>query len=190
MPAQHWPFLPKHHAPPPTSSQLGVSFVPTSSVLPLRQPSTYKSALFIPYSPCATFRSLPLLRPLCTCSAPLLSRGGAGISVRSARIHARSTRIRSECPAAASHAAGPSVQHRPQRAAAAGLAASLQKHVERVHHAFTQVGRTARLQQRAQFEGFGHAVLVDIRQQVLIPLAAQDDLGVVVVKVHLWRLKG
>ena len=66
------------------------------------------------------------------------------------------------------------------------LAAPLQKHVERVHHAFAQVGRAAGRQQGAEFEGFGDAVLVDVCQHVLIPLATQDDLGVVVVKVDLW----
>lgn len=70
-----------------------------------------------------------------------------------------------------------------------GLAASLQKHVEGVHHAFTQVSGTASLQQGAKFEGFGDAVLIDVCQHVLIPLATQDDLGVIMVKVDLWRLK-
>lgn len=69
------------------------------------------------------------------------------------------------------------------------LAASLQEHVEGVHHAFAQVGGAAGRQQGAEFKGFGDAVLVDVRQHVLIPLATQDDLGVVVVKVDLWRLK-
>lgn len=68
-----------------------------------------------------------------------------------------------------------------------GLAASLQKHVEGVHHAFTQVSGTARRQQGTKLEGFGDSVLVDVRQHVLISLATQDDLGVVVVKVDLQR---
>lgn len=67
------------------------------------------------------------------------------------------------------------------------LAASLQKHVQGVHHAFMQVRGAAGRQQGAEFEGFGDAVLVDVCQHVLIPLAAQDDLGVVVVKVDLGR---
>lgn len=69
------------------------------------------------------------------------------------------------------------------------LAASLQEHIEGVHHALTQVSGAARRQQVAEFEGFGNAVLVDVSQHVLILLTAQDDLGVVVVKVHLWRYK-
>lgn len=69
------------------------------------------------------------------------------------------------------------------------LAASLQEHVEGVHHAFAQVGGAAGRQQGAEFKGFGDTVLVDVRQHVLIPLATQNDLGVVVVKVDLWRLK-
>lgn len=68
-------------------------------------------------------------------------------------------------------------------------AASLQEHVEGVHHAFAQVGGAAGCQQGAQFEGFGDTILVDVCQYVLIPLAAQDDLGVVVVKIDLWRKK-
>lgn len=66
-----------------------------------------------------------------------------------------------------------------------GLAAPLQQHVEGVNHAFTQVRGTARRQQGAEFERFGDTVLIDVRQQILLPLAAQDDLGVVVVKIHL-----
>lgn len=65
------------------------------------------------------------------------------------------------------------------------LAASLQQHVEGVHHAFAQVGGAAGRQQRAEFEGFGDTILVDVRQHVLVPLATQDDLGVVMVKVNL-----
>jgi len=74
-------------------------------------------------------------------------------------------------------------------AASGGLAAPLQKHVEGVHHALAQVGGAPGRQQGAEFEGFGDAVLVDVRQHVLIPLATQDDLGVVVVKVDLRRWK-
>ena len=70
-----------------------------------------------------------------------------------------------------------------------GLAASLEKQVEGVDHAFTQVSRAARCQQVAEFEGFGDTVLIDVCQHVLISLATQDDLGVVMVKVDLWRLK-
>lgn len=69
------------------------------------------------------------------------------------------------------------------------LAAPLQQHVEGVLHAFTQVAGAARRQQGAQFEGFGHSVLVDVRQHVLFFLAAKDDLGVVVVEVDLWEGK-
>lgn len=65
------------------------------------------------------------------------------------------------------------------------LAASLQKHIEGIHHALPQVSRAAGLQQGAELEGFGDAVLVNVRQHVLICLATQDDLGVIVVKVHL-----
>lgn len=68
-----------------------------------------------------------------------------------------------------------------------GLSASLQQHVQRVHHACTQICWTARCQQGAEFEGFGDTILVDICQYVLISLATKDDLGVVVVKVDLWR---
>lgn len=67
------------------------------------------------------------------------------------------------------------------------LAASLQKHVEGVHHAFPQVGGASGCQQGAEFEGFGDTVLVDVCQHVLIALATQDYLGVVVVKVDLWK---
>lgn len=66
-----------------------------------------------------------------------------------------------------------------------GLAASLQKHVEGIHHALPQVSRAARLQQGAEFEGFGDAVFVNVCQHILLPLATQDDLGVIVVKVNL-----
>lgn len=67
------------------------------------------------------------------------------------------------------------------------LAASLQKHVQGVHDALAQVAGAARRQQGAQFEGLGDSVLVDVCQHVFTSLAAQDDLGVVVVKVDLWR---
>lgn len=67
------------------------------------------------------------------------------------------------------------------------LAAPLQQHFERVEHALAQVGGAAGCQQRAELEGLGDAVLVDVGQHVLVLLAAQDDLGVVVVKVHLWE---
>lgn len=69
------------------------------------------------------------------------------------------------------------------------LTAPLQQHVERVLHALTQVAGAARRKQGAQFEGFGHAFLIDVRQHVLFSLAAEDDLGVVVVEVDLWESK-
>lgn len=65
------------------------------------------------------------------------------------------------------------------------LAAPLQQHVEGVLHALTQVAGAARRQQGAQVEGFGHSLLVDVRQHVLFFLAAKDDLGVIVVEVDL-----
>lgn len=65
------------------------------------------------------------------------------------------------------------------------LAASLQKHVQGVHHAFPQVSGAARRQQGAELEGFGDPVLVDVGQHVLVSLATKDDLGVVVVEVDL-----
>lgn len=65
------------------------------------------------------------------------------------------------------------------------LAAPLQEHVQGVHHALAQVSGAARRQQGAEFEGFGDAVLVDVGQHVLVSLAAEDDLGVVVVEVDL-----
>lgn len=68
---------------------------------------------------------------------------------------------------------------------AKALAASLQEHVEGVHHALAQVGGAARCQQGAELEGFGDAVLVDVGQHVLVSLTAEDDLGVVVVEVDL-----
>lgn len=79
-------------------------------------------------------------------------------------------------------------QHCPEHITVS-LAASLQKHVEGVHHAFTQVGGTAGRQQGAEFEGFGNTILINVCQHVLISLATQDDLGVVVVKIHLYRKK-
>lgn len=67
------------------------------------------------------------------------------------------------------------------------LAASLQEHVEGVHHAFAQVSGAARGQQGAELKGFGDTVLVDVGQHVLVALTAKDDLGVVVVEVDLWK---
>lgn len=69
------------------------------------------------------------------------------------------------------------------------LAAALQQHVEGVHHALAQVAGAARRQQGAELEGFGHPLLVDVRQHVVLSLAAEDDLGVVVVEVDLWEGK-
>lgn len=69
------------------------------------------------------------------------------------------------------------------------LAASLQQHVKGVDHAFSQVSGAARCQEGSKCEGFRDAVLIDVRQHVLVLLAAEDDLGVVVVKVYLWRYK-
>ena len=68
-----------------------------------------------------------------------------------------------------------------------GLAAPLQKHIERVHQTLTQVSGATGRQQGAKVEGFGDTVLVDVCQHILIPLGTQDDLGVIVVKVNLWR---
>jgi len=62
----------------------------------------------------------------------------------------------------------------------------LHQHAEGVLHALAQVCGAAGRQQGAQLEGGGHALLVDVGQQVLVLLAAQDDLGVVVIKVDLW----
>lgn len=70
-----------------------------------------------------------------------------------------------------------------------GLAASLKEHIEGVHQALAQVVGAARRQQGAELECFRDSFLVDVRQHVLIPLAAQDDLGVIMVKVNLWRKK-
>lgn len=67
------------------------------------------------------------------------------------------------------------------------LDASFEQHVQGVHDALAQVAGAARRQQGAQFEGLGDSVLVDVGQHVFTSLAAQDDLGVVVVKVDLWR---
>jgi hypothetical protein len=48
-----------------------------------------------------------------------------------------------------------------------------------------QVCGAAGGEQGAQSEGGGHTLLVDVCQHVLLPLGAQDDLGVVVVEVDL-----
>lgn len=111
--------------------------------------------------------------------------------IGSAHIRPSSTRLAQilseclfHCGTADARSIGLSVQQRPKHTTV-GLAASLQKHIEGVHHAFTQVSGTARRQQGAKFEGFGDAVLIDVCQHVLISLATQDDLGVVMVKVDL-----
>ncbi len=50
-----------------------------------------------------------------------------------------------------------------------------------------QVRRAAGHEQGAEPQRRGHAVLVDVRQEVFLALIAQDDLGVIVVEVHLWE---
>lgn len=65
------------------------------------------------------------------------------------------------------------------------LVASLQEHVQRVLHPLLQLRRAARHQQCGQPEGGGEPVLVDVGEQVLLVLAADDDLRVVVVEIHL-----
>lgn len=77
-----------------------------------------------------------------------------------------------------------SVEFSPRRISVA-LAASLQEHVQGVHHAFAQVSGAPRRQQGAEFEGFGDTVLVDVGQHVLVSLTAKDDFGVVMVEVDL-----
>lgn len=63
--------------------------------------------------------------------------------------------------------------------------ASLQQHVQGILQTTAQVRGAARAEQRAQLEGGGSSLLVDVRQQVFVLLCAQDELGVVVVEVHL-----
>lgn len=63
--------------------------------------------------------------------------------------------------------------------------ASLQQHVQGILQTTTQVRSAARAEQRAQLEGGGGSLLVDVRQQIFVLLGAQDELGVVVVEVHL-----
>lgn len=63
--------------------------------------------------------------------------------------------------------------------------ASLQQHVKCIVHAAAQVRRAAGNEQGAEPQRGGHAVLVDVRQEVFFTLIAQDDLGVIVVEVHL-----
>lgn len=77
-----------------------------------------------------------------------------------------------------------SVEFSPRRISVA-LAASLQEHVQGVHHAFAQVSGAPQRQQGAEFEGFGDTVLVDVGQHVFISLTAKDDFGVVMVEVDL-----
>lgn len=63
--------------------------------------------------------------------------------------------------------------------------APLQQHVKCIVHAAAQVCRAAGHKQGAELQRGGHAVLVDVRQEVFLALIAQDDLGVIVVEVHL-----
>lgn len=63
--------------------------------------------------------------------------------------------------------------------------ASLQQHVQGILQTTAQVRGAAHAEQRAQLEGGGSSLLVDVRQQVFVLLCAQDELGVVVVEVHL-----
>lgn len=64
-------------------------------------------------------------------------------------------------------------------------AAALQQHIQCILETAAQICGAARGKQRAQFEGGGRSLLVDVRQQVFLLLRAQDELGVVVVEVHL-----
>lgn len=64
--------------------------------------------------------------------------------------------------------------------------ASLQQHVQGILQTTAQVRGAARAEQRAQLEGGGGSLLVDVRQQVFVLLCAQDELGVVVIEVHLF----
>lgn len=63
---------------------------------------------------------------------------------------------------------------------------SLQQHVQGILQTTAQVRGAARAEQRAQLEGGGGSLLVDVRQQVFVLLCAQDELGVVVIEVHLF----
>lgn len=124
---------------------------------------------------------------------PLLSHGGATVFIHFSQVHPQTCPSRTDpseswfhCSTAVAQWVDSSLELCPKHIIV-GLAASLQKHVEGVHHAFAQVGGAARRQQGAEFEGFGDAVLVYVCQHVLIPLATQDDLGVVMVKIDLRR---
>ena len=184
-------------------SPLRFTFVPTSSsqqisVFPLLQQINIQNSPFSILCPCATFHSPPHPSICAVCPYYFFTRAsaesrrcdGVGMLIDFSQIRPQSlpslAQMPSEswlcCSTAVSTMGGcKSVQ------TSGCLAASLQKHVQGVHHAFTQVCGAARRQQGAEFEGFGDAVLVDVCQHVLIPLAAQDDLGVVVVKVDLRR---
>lgn len=63
--------------------------------------------------------------------------------------------------------------------------ASLQQHVQGILQTTPQVLSAARAEQRAQLEGGGGSLFVDVRQQIFVLLCAQDELGMVVVEVHL-----
>lgn len=63
--------------------------------------------------------------------------------------------------------------------------ASLQQHVQGVLQTTTQVCSAARTEQHAQLESGGGSLLIDVRQQIFVLLCAQDELGVVMVEVHL-----
>lgn len=191
----YFPNIPLSRPPQTTEVHIRTNIlIPTCSVFPFLQQSTYKSALYHRNFHCATFHS-PIHR-VCPCyfftctSAESWRCNSEGMFINFSQIHPQtcpyhtdsfrilvplqhcsSTMCRFGCVT-------PSKTH-------IGLAASLQKHVEGVHHTFTQVSGTSRRQQGAEFEGFGDAVLIDVGQHVLIPLATQDNLGVVVIKVDL-----
>ncbi len=63
--------------------------------------------------------------------------------------------------------------------------ASLQQHVQGILQTTPQVRSAAPAEQRAQLEGGGGSLFIDVRQQIFVLLCAQDKLGVVVVEVHL-----
>lgn len=63
--------------------------------------------------------------------------------------------------------------------------ASLQQHVQGILQTTPQVRSAARTEQRAQLEGGGGSLFVDVRQQIFVLLCVQDELGVVVVEVDL-----
>lgn len=65
--------------------------------------------------------------------------------------------------------------------------ASLQQHVQGILQTTPQVRSAARTEQRAQLEGGGGSLFVDVRQQIFVLLCVQDELGVVVVEVDLLK---